>query len=250
MKPYLEFCGIPASGKSTLCAGLLGELKTRGFPVMGRAEGVEAGLRARDFGLVGNLLAAVVPGWRREFLGLPRGLNDWHRFVVDHAAFAALVQQWVATDGTTEDWRSCVFYSILATAFEYQLARTARQASVLDEGFAQRFFTLRGYRGLGRPGDAALYAAGMPLPSGLVRVRTPADVCAARLGKREKLPLLLQDEPADAVRARLAEGGVLLDELVADLKRRGIPVLDVDGAGDPASAVAAIVDFAKPILSR
>lgn len=243
MTVRVEFCGVPASGKSTLCAGALRELAKRGRSALSRAAMADAGLRNRDFGVIGNALGAVLPGWRRNFLGLPHGLNDWHRFVVDHPAFAALVHGWLAEGESDEAWRAPVFYSILTSAFEFQLANSAEHPVLMDEGFAQRFFSLRGYRGLGRPEDAVPYAASMPGPSALIWVSAPAALCAERAKKRDHVPLLLQKEPVDLLSVRFAEGDRLLAALAGELARRGVPVLQVDGAGDPEAEARRIADF-------
>jgi hypothetical protein len=250
MTVRVEFCGVPASGKSTLCAGALSLLRKRGNPFLDREAMVAAGLRARNFGMLGNFLGKWFPSWREEFLGLPRGMNDWHRFVVDHSAFAALVHGWLAEVSTDESWRSCVFYALLTSAFEFQLSREVNKPVLMDEGFAQRFFSLRGYRGHGRPGDAELYAAAMPLPTALVLVTTPPEVCAARAKKRAQIPVLLQAEPDAMLPVRFAEGNDLLAALAADLERRGIPVLRMEGNGDLESSSEKIADFTESICVR
>lgn len=248
MTVRVEFCGVPASGKSTLCTGVLRLLEKRGRKVLGREAMVEAGLCARDFGAIGNLLGALLPGWRRQFLGLPHALDDWHRFVVDHSAFTSLVQGWLAEGETDETWRSAVFYALLTSAFEFQMALAAKHSVVLDEGFAQRFFSLRGYRGLGRPGDAARYAAAMPLPSALVVVATPPDICVARVKQRPHIPLLQQTEPESMLPARFAEGNALLAELAGELESRGVPVLRVDGTADIGVEAGKVTNFVGRLL--
>lgn len=244
MTLHVEFCGVPASGKSTLCAGALRELARRGRPFLSRAAMVDAGLRKRDFGAIGNALGALWPEWRRTFLGLPRGLNDWHRFVVDHPEFAALCHRWLAEAAAEAAWRDAVHYSLLTSAFEYQLARAVEKPVLMDEGFAQRFFSLRGYRGLGQAGDAALYAAAMPRPSALVWVDAPPAACLERIRARDHAPVLLAPVPERLWASRFAEGRELLAALAAELERSGVPVLRVDGAGNLDAEIGRIADFA------
>lgn len=248
MSVRVEFCGVPASGKSTLCARTLCLLRKRGHAVLDRVAMVDAGLRARDFGLLANCLGAVAPRWRREFLGLSHGLNDWHRFVADHPVFAARIHAWLAEGESHEDWRSCVFYALLTSAFEFQLSQATKRPVLLDEGFAQRFFTLRGYRGMGRPGDATLYAAAMPPPAVLVLVTAPPEVCVERVKRRAQIPLLLQAEPESVLPVRFAEGNALVVALAAQLEHCRVPVVRVDGAGDPELPVKTIADFVEPYL--
>lgn len=209
---------------------------------------VDDGLRRRDFGIAANLLSVLVPRWRREFLGVPHGLDDWQRFVVAYPRFAELAHDWLAQDGLDDVWRSCVFHALLTTAFEFGLGQTVQRPAILDEGFAQRFFTLRGYRGIGQPGDAARYAERMPLPSALVFVSTPPETCAERVKRRPNLPLLMQGEAVAALPGRFGEGRALLSDLAAELERRGVPVLRVAGDGDPGATVRAIAEFSRAIL--
>lgn len=248
MTVRVEFCGVPASGKSTLCAGTLRVLKQRGSAALGRSDLVAAGLRSRNFGAIGNILGTLLPRWRREVLGLPHSLNDWHRFVIDHPDFVSLLHRWLAETHTDDTWRSGVFYSLLTSAFEYRLAEEVGAPVLMDEGFSHRLLSMRGYRGLARPGDAALYAAAMPLPSALVLVTAPPDLCVKRVRERPYLPLLLQGEPEALLPIRFAEGNTLLAGLATELERRAVPVLRVDGAGDPGSTTASIAAFVEGIL--
>ena len=239
MNARIELCGIPGAGKSTLATVARRTMKD----FLGREELVLEGLRRRDFGWIANALARLIPGWRRNFLGLPHGLNDWHRLVVGHPAFAFRLHAWLADVRTDEAWRACVFYALLATAFEFQLTREALRPALLDEGWVQRFFTLRGYRGLGRTGDAALYAETMPRPAGVVWVSTPPATCAERLLRRYALPELLQGESDSALVPRLTEGQALLGELMEEMAARRIPVLKVDGSRDPEAEARRIAKF-------
>jgi len=245
----IEFCGVPGSGKSTLCKGVLHQLKKRGHVMMGREAMVDAGLHARNFGILGNFFALVLPNWRREFLGLPHGLNDWHRFVVDYPAFAAQVHNWLGGGGGDEVWRSCVFYSLLSTAFEFQLAVTAKQPVLLDEGFAQRFFTLRGYGIETYAGDAGVYAECMPRPSALLLMTTPPEICFSRVKCREQFPLLMQNKSELILQDLFTEGSVLLANLAEELEHRGVPVLRIDGSESLEPTVEKIVDSLESILS-
>ncbi len=244
----IEFCGVPTAGKSTLCTGAIRLLQERGRTVLDRPAMVDAGLRARDFGLLGNRLATWLPRWRGEFLGVPHALNDWHAFVLKHPAFVARIHEWLAEDGTDDVWRSCVFYAVLTSAFEFELSRAAKLPVLLDEGWIQRFFTLRGYRGVGRREDAAAYAASMPLPSALVWVTAQGATCMERVQARGEAPLLLQNEPESTRRVRLEEGNALLGAMADEVERRGVRVLRVNGAGNVDREAASISDFVESFL--
>lgn len=244
----IEFCGVPASGKTSLSRGTVNLLRHRGHDVLDREEVVAAGLRKRDFGLIGDFIGTCMPAWRRDFLGVPHSLNDWHHFVVNNSAFVALIHDWLAHTNTDADWRSCVFYAFLTTAFEFHMSLEAGTPAVLDEGFSQRFFTLRGYCGFGRNGDAACYAGAMPLPTILISIDTSPEICLSRLKKRKHLPLLLQNEPEELLLKRIGEGARLLTELTTELERRGVKVMRVVGERDPQPIVESISDFIEKYI--
>ncbi|MBW7908944.1 MAG: AAA family ATPase [Kiritimatiellae bacterium] len=247
MSLRIEFCGVPASGKSTLCAAAVNALRARGRRVLDREDVVKMGLSARDFGLVGNAVGRLFPAWRRRVLGLPHGLNDWHAFAVERPAFVALLHEWLAVEGGDSVWRSAIFYALLTSAFELQFAEASRETALLDEGFAHRFFSLRGYRGLGRNEDAARYAAAMPLPAALIWVDTPPEVCVERVQKRAQMPVLFSGEPADILPQRFAEGSALLRSLADAVAARGVPVFRASGIERVESEAQRLAEFVETI---
>lgn len=247
MSVRVEFCGVPGSGKSTLCAGALRVLRHRGRKVLDRAEMVAAQLRKRNHGVIANTIAAVVPGWREAFLGLAHGMDDWIGFVAAHPRYAALAQEWIAAADKPETWRRAVFHAVATTAFEYRLSADVEVPLWLDEGFAQRFFSLRGYGVAAQAGDADRYAQAMPPPTALVWVATSPATCVARVSARPSLPLLLGDEQKEQIPARFEEGVKLLDGLAGALDRRGVPVLRIDGDGVVDAAAARIADFVEAL---
>lgn len=248
--PRVEFCGIPGSGKSSICAETQRELHTRGFPFLNRVELMEQGLRTRNFGLLANLLGSILPPWRRAVFGFPHAMNDWLQFAVHHGDFAALVHDWLRQEPSDEQWRTAVFHAVLTTAFEYQLFCSVAQPVLLDEGFAHRFFSLRGYRGTGQPDDAARYAKLMPAATAVILVETPASICLTRLKKRSNLPLLFQNEEMPAVETRLSEGAKLLSDLAHELEQGDTPVLRVSGSTNMALEAERVVNFIQAQLQR
>lgn len=241
--PRVEFCGIPGSGKSSICAETQQALCARGFPFLNRVELMEQGLRVRNFGLLANLLGSILPSWRRAVFGFPHAMNDWLEFAVKHGDFAALVHDWLRQEPLDEQWRTAVFHAVLTTAFEYQLFCSVAQPVLLDEGFAHRFFSLRGYRGASQPGDAARYAELMPVATAVILVETPSSICLTRLKQRSNLPLLFQHEEMSVVETRLSEGAELLSNLAHELEQGDTPVLRVSGSANMALEAERVVNF-------
>lgn len=250
MTVRVEFCGVPASGKSTLCAGARRLLNDRGRHVLGRDEMIDAGLASRNFGVIGNIFGNLIPGWRRKFLGLPHSLNDWHRFAIEYPSFVAILHNWLAEKNVDEDWRSAILYSFFTSAFEYRISIEIDRPVLMDEGFAQRFYSLCGYSGVGQPGDPSRYAEKMPLPSALILVFAPPELCVERVQRRDHIPVLLQDEPLYLLPARFAEGSALLERLTEELERRHVAILRVDGAASLETEAEKIADFVEKIISK
>jgi hypothetical protein len=221
------------------------ELCRRGCSVADRASMVSERLRRRDFGLAANAVAAVVPGWREAFLSLRHGMDDWIRFVVRHPGYAALVHEWLAEGGPSEEWRRCVFHAVLTTAFESELAGEGEGRVLLDEGFGQRFFTLRGNGDRGGAADAERYVERMPRPSGLVWISADPEECLARLTRRPRLPLLMENETREVRLRRLTRGNAWLGALAAAAEMRGIPVLRIEGDGSVKTAGRLLADFTE-----
>ena len=245
MRGRVEFCGLPGSGKSTLCDGAVRILRARGWPALGRAEMVDRQLRRRNFGWLANTLAAVVPGWREAFLSWRHGMDDWLGFVTEHPRYAAQVHDWLAEAGRTAEWRRIVFHAVVTSAFERELAGGEDRPVLLDESFAQRYFSLRGYGAAAREGDAARYAEVMPAPGAVVWVSTDPGTCLARVAGRPNRPLLMRGEGSEALPLRFAEGAALLSGLAEALEARGVPVLRIEGDGAVEGAAERVADFAE-----
>lgn len=248
MNGRVEFCGVPGSGKSTLCAEAATLLRRRGRDVLDRTTLVNQQLRKRDFGWIANTIAAGVPGWRKAFLGLAHGMDDWIRFVVHHPEYAALIHAWIAENGRSESWRRAVFHAVANTAHEFQLASEGHKFVLMDESFAQRFFSLQGYGTVTKPNHADRYAETMPLPSALVVMMTPPALCLDRVRQRPAFPLLMQQEAQETLPLRFDEGTHLLTCLGVALQKRNLPVLFLEGKGDTTSAAQTIVNFIETVL--
>jgi thymidylate kinase len=247
MKGKIEFCGVPGAGKSTLSERCRSLLKKRGYSLLSREEMREKNIARRNYGLVATTLGHIFPPWRRSFLGLSHGLNDWHKFVVDFPEFSAYFHELLSRGKEDESWRSTVFYALLTSAYEHQLSRDSIASVVFDEGFAQRCFTLLGYRQIRRLGDATQFGALMPPPIAVIWVATAPEVCLTRLKLRERFPVLLDTVETESL------GGVhawsdLFRELLESLKKRGVKVLEIEGVNDVNTQSEVIADYLEALL--
>lgn len=242
MKAHIEFCGVPGSGKSTLCAALL-QACGRGSGILGRDEALTRCLLRRDDGQIKNTLKRF-PGWVwRRFLDTPYAMDELRRFMADHMGLSGTVMQALAGRKLSSRDNDIVWGSFIRTFVEFELARRHLrddETLVMDEGFAHRAFTLFGYVDEPLPvAELERYAAAIPLPDHVVFVDTSPTVCDERLSTRParpfQYPIQLADMSRDRRVVQLEHGAACLRRLVDALAVRGTRVLRVD-SNEPAAA--------------
>lgn len=239
----IEFCGLPGSGKTHLCETLARELRGAGEMVWLRHEIRREGLARRDFGKLANLISRVLPAWRESLFGLPHALEDWIAFSTEHPRFTALLHEWMSDEGLSPLSRETMLRAVCASAHERALARPLHGVHLLDEAFAQRYFTFRGYQGLEQAEDASRYAELMPPPGLLVFVDTDPDTCLTRVRARQGLPLQWSDVPEAQLPDVFRRGRETLAHLAeAVASRSAFPVLRVDGQNEARENAALILN--------
>ncbi|MBN1558073.1 MAG: hypothetical protein JW951_08000 [Lentisphaerae bacterium] len=247
MKAHIEFCGIPGSGKSRVIAAWRRAQGGAPAGVLGRREAMLRCLRRRNDGRLKNAMKRLPPCVWERFMGTDYAAGALRRFLAGHTGLAALVTAAVAERDLSARDADIVLGACFCTFTEYALAAAyLRDTELLaaDEGFAHRAFTLFGYVDEPVP-DAAIrrYAELIPAPDALVWVRTPPDLCEARMAARPaepfRYPIQLAALNPAARTARLARGAACLEVAVAVLEARGVDVRRVDNSGAPEDAVRA-----------
>lgn len=247
-KLKIEFCGLPGAGKSTLNSCCLTILRQNGCSVLSREEMRENVLGKRSFGLIATTLGHLLPSWRRAFLGLPHGLDDWCRFATEFPAFNALLFE-VLSRQAVESWRAKILYAMIVTAYEHQLGRECDKSVLFDESFAQRCFSLFGYFQIGNLQDIVRYAHVMPQSAVVVLVATDSELCAQRIRRRERLPVLFDYSRTDLEQC-LANGALVLKNFCDALKKLGVRVLEIDGEGDINEKAEYLTEFLLPFVEN
>lgn len=248
MKAKIEFCGIPGSGKSTLSEKSISLLTKRGYTLLSRAEMREQVIARRNYGFFVNILGRLSPAWRRSFLALPHGLDDWHRFVVKFPEFSAYLHKILARAKEDDNWRAVAFYAVLFSAYEHQLFQERNNSVLFDESFGQRCFSLFGYRSVGYPDDIVRYGKLMPLPNAMILVMAEPAVCRKRIRQRDHIPVLLPHDDDAFIDTTLRKGNDLFRELTMALRSRGVKVFEANGNGDLQVESEKVVGFLASIL--
>jgi thymidylate kinase len=237
----IEFCGLPGAGKSSLCEALLLEIRASGRDGLSRSDLIQQGLSKRNFGILANTVARLVPGWREALFALPHAMEDWIAFTTRYPAYTAKLHFWLADASLTTLDRETMMRAVAASAFERALAEETGGILLLDEGFGQRYFTLRGYHGLEVEGDALDYVQRMPKPSLLIFVDTEPSVCAERVQRRVSIPLMWKQLPDADMHEVFVRGGKALRHFVNCVEEEtAFPVLRLEGMEDLSATAARI----------
>lgn len=241
MVKRIEFCGLPGSGKSTLQAVFIVELRRlSNRTIFDRDAMMDCCLRRRDDGLIKNIMK-LLPGivWKR-FLGWEYALPELHQFVSANPSLMAQIFYALARPDVSEQWRQCVLRAVFLTIIEYCLASSWLKDEVLvaDEGFIHRAFTVFGnLRSEVHESDLRTYADIIPAPDFLLHIDALPEICDQRLALRPVYPSLLYDLAPEGRVMQLRHGGERLRRAVDHVEKRGIPVFRVDNSDSLESSI-------------
>jgi hypothetical protein len=188
--------------------------------------------------------------WKR-FLGIETAMPELHLFASEHAGLLGHICGSLAHHAVPAPWQQCILYTAFRTFAEHQLVvrhLTEREVLVVDEGFAQRAFTLYGYLpGPLRDTDIVGYVDQIPAPHALIYVDARPETCATRLAQRPRPPFMLAHLDPAGQRAQLAVGRERLTTAVSRLRGRGVRVETIETDGPLPQILNRIRDCAQSL---
>ena len=241
---WIEFCGLPGSGKSALQASFINELRRiTGRPVMDREAMVDCCLRRRNDGLIKNMLKRLPEFTWKRFLGLEYALPELHLFVSANPGLMAHIFQSLDRRDVSDQARQCVIYAVFRTILEHCFASSYLKDEILvaDEGFVHRAFTVFGnLRSSVYEDEIRDYVNFIPLPSALIHMEASPEICESRLALRPSYPFLISDLDLNERIDQLRKGFERLQIAVGQVERHGIAVFRIDNNGSLKSSMEQI----------
>lgn len=248
----IEFCGLPGSGKSTLCSELLKELRYSNHRVFSRESALDVFIRRRDDGLLKNLLKRFPWAVWKLFMGVEMCLPEFHHFVTRNPGVMAKACACLLNHKVPQDGRQCILYALLRSCVEHDLrGRYMRQdeAVLMDEGLVHRIFTLFGYL----PGDVkddeiGEFVEAIPLPELVVHVKSGPAACLKRIAKRPEPNYMLSHLDAPGRLKQLVMADARLSLAVSMLERRGARVQVFDSNVQLEQTISEVKSFARSLI--
>jgi len=187
---YIEFAGLPASGKSTLTAALKRHLLTLSVPVLSRQEAIIQCLRRRDDGFIKNTLKRFPARIWWQLTGEQFILQEFITLSSHHLEFISFLSKTLAESNMPEQLVRSIWNTLVRSFAEMQLVLEYGLDSeiiIMDEAFSQRCFTLFGYMGKKISDELIFcYADLAPISNHLFWIATSPITCIKRIELRYK----------------------------------------------------------------
>jgi hypothetical protein len=235
IRRHIEFCGLAGSGKTHCAQALVAHMQQKGVAALDLRSAVLQCLQARNDGRIKNTMKRFPRQVWERFLGSEYALREFQAFALEHAELFRVVFSVLAGRRHATNENGIALNSLTRLCAEYHLASTHLEQEVLvvEEGFAQRGFTLV-RQDNGRDPEAILrkYVGGIPIPDTVIWVDTPVDTCVRRLRLRQAPPEYLRGLSAVTCREQLMYGRRVFETITGTLSELGVEVLRYEAPGD------------------
>lgn len=192
---YIEFLGIPGSGKSTLCRNLVGSLQKNGHDIYGVEQAVyNSTIRQTNIPyirILNNLSSNPINKIVKNLIFMFDGVEKKYlcQFFLRNPHLAKLIFRNVSKNAPSEDKKQMYAKWFCKTIVQYELACqyfSDGETFLFDEGFANRSITLFHYQADSSKKDIRQYATHIPQPDLLIVPEVPIETACARMNQREK----------------------------------------------------------------
>lgn len=234
---YLEFAGLPGSGKTTLSSALNSHLKTvQERKVYTRNEGVIKSLKRRDDGQIKNLIKKLPSRLWWPLMGVPFALPEFVKISSPRLEFVSFVSNMLATSNMEPALIESIWNTIIRSFCEVQLVSQHvydDELVIMDEAFAQRCFTLFGYIEAKLPDNVITrYATLAPLSDHTFWITTSPKTCIERLKIRYENKSSPYELNTKELLYNFEVGNRVLSCLADTLENQGKQVYRINGEND------------------
>ncbi|SDT86348.1 hypothetical protein [Desulfobacula phenolica] len=251
---YLEFAGLPASGKSTLSSTLKKYLDTLPKQVFSRKEAMIQSLRRRDDGHVKNVLKLLPSRFWWPLMGSQFALPEFVSLSSRHLKFIIFISKMLSESNLPKRLIESIWDTTVRTFSEIQLISQHigdSEIIIMDEAFFQRCFTLFGYMESTISDDLiSHYAELAPISDHIFWIVTSPQSCVDRLKLRYQNQTSPYELSSRELIRNFESGNNVLMRLSNALESQGKCVHRIPGDDDKDVSIAKICKAAEMILAQ
>ncbi|CCK81828.1 hypothetical protein [Desulfobacula toluolica] len=243
---YIEFAGLPASGKTTLSSALNKHLKLLQRYCLYRNEAIIQCIKKRDDGRIKNMVKLLPSRIWLPFMGERYILPEFVTFSSRHLELIALISKALAGSNLPKLLIESIWNTIVRTFSEVHLISQYLDDSdlvIMDEAFSQRCFTLFAYMESTVSDELITrYAKLAPISNHLFWVVTDPKICVERFMQRlqiRPLPFGFQTNSKELLE-EFESGHNVLKRLSTALEDQGKSVYRISGDKDMHDSISQV----------
>jgi thymidylate kinase len=250
---YLEFAGLPGSGKSTLSSALKRHLLTLPCHALSCNEAIIQCIRRRDDGPIKNMLKRFPSRIWWPLMGSKFALQEFVKLSSRQMEFISFMSKMLSESNLPELFIESVWNTVVKSFSEIQLVSQHIYESelvIMDEAFSQRCFTLFGYMENNISDDLiSKYAKLAPISNQVFWIITNPRSCVERFMLRYQSRPLPYDFKLDKEELlnNFESGNSVLGRLTEALEGQGKCVYRIDGNSDINESIAEVCKVASGI---
>jgi thymidylate kinase len=250
---YLEFAGLPGSGKSTLSSALKKHLLTLPCHALSCNEAIIQCIRRRDDGPIKNMLKRFPSRLWWPLMGSKFALQEFVKLSSRQMEFISFMSKMLSESNLPELFIESVWNTVVKSFSEIQLISqhiSESELVIMDEAFSQRCFTLFGYMENNISDDLiSKYAKLAPISNQVFWIITNPRSCVERFMLRYQSRPLPYDFKLDKEELlnNFESGNSVLGRLTEALEGQGKSVYRIDGNSDINESIAEVCKVASGI---
>ncbi len=248
---YLEFAGLPGSGKTTLSSALKEILTPRARHIMLREEAVAACIGRNIKNPFIKLFKKIPHRLWRPKPGLPYLFSDFMEFSSDNLEFVAFLSRLLADSSLDECLKKSIWRTFIRSFSEVGLISSClenTESALMDEAFFQRCFTLLAYMDIELSDQLITrYANLAPFSKHIIWVDTSPEDSIKRLKHRYGKKPSPYAPYSEELLAEFTRGREIFHRLSNTLSQRGHTIYHINGNTDKAEVIKQVTKVASII---